>query len=109
MGRDTVRATAPHGNRQLWKEVSNNYRGLLPIEFIKNIFAEANVVETKIAIEGMSCQHCVMAVKKALGGIPGILENNVQVGSASVKYDESKVSKEDIETTIEKAGYMVKK
>ncbi len=73
------------------------------------MFAEANVVETKIAIEGMSCQHCVMAVKKALGGIPGILENNVQVGSASVKYDESKVSKEDIETTIEKAGYMVKK
>jgi len=43
------------------------------------------VVETKIAIEGMSCQHCVMAVKKALGGIPGILENNVQFGSASVK------------------------
>jgi copper chaperone CopZ len=31
-------------------------------------------METKIAIEGMSCQHCVMAVKKALGGLPGILE-----------------------------------
>lgn len=67
------------------------------------------MVETKIAIEGMSCQHCVMAVKKALGDVPGILENNVQVGSASVKYDESKVSKEDIEATIEKAGYTVKK
>jgi len=109
MGRDTVKVTAPIGNRLLRKEASNNYKGLFPIEFIKNIFAEANVTETKIAIEGMSCQHCVMAVKKALGGVPGILENNVQVGSASVKYDESKVSKEDIEAIIEGAGYTVKK
>jgi len=67
------------------------------------------VAEANIAIEGMSCQHCVMAVKKALGGVPGILESNVQVGSASVKYDDTKIKKEDIETKIEKAGYTVKK
>lgn len=67
------------------------------------------MAETNIAIEGMSCQHCVMAVKKALGGVPGILESNVQVGSASVKYDDTKIKKEDIETKIEKAGYTVKK
>ncbi len=67
------------------------------------------MAETRIAIEGMSCQHCEMAVKKALGGLPGILESAVQVGSASVKYDEAKINKEDIESTIEKAGYKVKK
>ena len=67
------------------------------------------MAETNIAIEGMSCQHCVMAVKKALGGVPGILESNVQVGSASVKYDDTKIKKEDIEAKIEKAGYTVKK
>jgi len=67
------------------------------------------VAEANIAIEGMSCQHCVMAVKKALGGVPGILESNVQVGSASVKYDDTKIKKEDIETKIKKAGYTVKK
>jgi copper chaperone CopZ len=50
-----------------------------------------------------------MAVKKALGGVPGILESDVQVGSASVRYDEAKVKKEDIESRIEKAGYKVKK
>jgi len=70
---------------------------------------EVTVAEANIAIEGMSCQHCVMAVKKALGGVPGILESNVQVGSASVKYDDTKIKKEDIETKIEKAGYTVKK
>ncbi|OPY84006.1 MAG: Copper chaperone CopZ [Syntrophorhabdus sp. PtaU1.Bin153] len=65
------------------------------------------MAETKIAIEGMSCQHCVMAIKKALGGVPGILETDVQIGSALVKFDDSKVKKEDIETKIEKAGYKV--
>ena len=67
------------------------------------------MAETKMEIEGMSCQHCVMAVKKALGGVPGILESNIQVGSAAVKYDESKIKKEDIEAKIENAGYKVKK
>jgi copper chaperone len=67
------------------------------------------MAETKIAIEGMSCQHCVMAVKKALGGVPGILENDVQIGSAAVKYDDSKVKKDEIETKIESAGFKVAK
>lgn len=67
------------------------------------------MAEAKIKIEGMSCQHCVMAVKKALGDVPGILESDVQIGSAVVKYDESKTKKEDIETKIEKAGYKVVK
>ncbi len=70
---------------------------------------EVGMAETRIEIEGMSCQHCVMAVKKALGGVPGILESDVQIGNASVKYDEAKIKKEDIETKIEKAGYTVKK
>jgi len=65
--------------------------------------------ETKIAIEGMSCQHCVMAVKKALGGVPGILGSEVQIGSAAVKYDEGKVKKEEIEHKVEAAGYKVTK
>ena len=70
---------------------------------------EVTMAETKLEIEGMSCQHCVMAVKKALGGVPGILESNIQVGSAAVKYDETKIKKEDIEAKIENAGYKVKK
>jgi copper chaperone CopZ len=65
------------------------------------------MAETKIAIEGMSCQHCVMAVKKALGGVPGILESDVNIGSAVVKYDDNKIKKEEIEKKIETAGYKV--
>ncbi len=65
------------------------------------------MAEMGVKIEGMSCQHCVMRVKKALDGIAGITESNVTVGSASIKYDESKVKMEDIYSAIEKAGYKV--
>ena len=63
------------------------------------------MAETVIKIEGMSCRHCVMRVKKALDGIAGITEANVTVGSADIKYDESKVKIEDVCSAIEKAGY----
>lgn len=63
--------------------------------------------ETVIKIEGMSCQHCVMRVRKALDGLAGIMESNVTIGSATVKYDESRIQKEDITSAIEKAGYKV--
>ncbi len=65
------------------------------------------MTETEIKIDGMSCQHCVMRVKKALDGISGITEANVTVGSASIKYDDSKVKMEDIYSAIVKAGYKV--
>ena len=65
------------------------------------------MAETSIKIEGMSCQHCVMAVKKAITGLKGIEEADVAIGSASVKFDESSVKKEEIEAAIEKSGFKV--
>lgn len=65
------------------------------------------MAEAKIGIEGMSCQHCVMAVRKALGSVPGILKSDVQIGSAVITYDENRIKKEEIEATIEAAGYPV--
>lgn len=63
--------------------------------------------ETTIKIEGMSCQHCVMRVKKAIDALSGVSHSDVQVGSASVVFDESKLKKEDIVAAIKKAGYKV--
>lgn len=64
-------------------------------------------METTIKIEGMSCQHCVARVKKALDGLNGVTASDVQIGSAGVKYDETKIKKEDLEAAIEKAGYKI--
>ncbi|MBI5213171.1 MAG: heavy-metal-associated domain-containing protein [Nitrospirae bacterium] len=65
------------------------------------------MTEATIKIDGMSCQHCVMRVKKAIDAVAGVSMSDVQVGSAAVKFDESKLKKEDITTAIEKAGYKV--
>jgi copper ion binding protein len=65
------------------------------------------MAETDVRISGMSCQHCVMAVKKALGELEGVSGAEVEIGSTKVKYDESKVSKEEIEKAIVKAGYKI--
>jgi copper ion binding protein len=64
--------------------------------------------EITINIDGMSCQHCVMRVKKALEGLAGISNLSVEVGSAKMSFDESKIRQADIENAIAKAGYKVK-
>jgi copper chaperone len=65
------------------------------------------MADATIKIEGMSCQHCVMSVKKALGSLKGIEQSDVSVGNAAVKYDDSKLKKEEIEVVIERAGFKV--
>lgn len=65
------------------------------------------MTEVKVKIEGMSCMHCVGRVKQALSGLTGVAEANIEIGSASVKFDETKLEKEEIETAIKKAGYKV--
>ena len=62
----------------------------------------------EIKIDGMSCNHCVMAVKKELSKV-GLDTFDVQIGSANVRYDESKVNTDQIEKAIEEAGYTVRK
>ncbi len=66
------------------------------------------MIETTIQVDGMSCQHCVMRVKKAVEGLSGIQKADVQVGRVTVTFDDSKIQKKDIEDAIVKAGYKIK-
>jgi copper ion binding protein len=61
-----------------------------------------------ISIDGMSCQHCVMRVKRAIEGLAGISDLSVEVGSARMTFDESKIQQTDIENAVTKAGYKIK-
>jgi copper chaperone CopZ len=58
-------------------------------------------------IEGMSCNHCVMAVKKELAKL-NVESAEVAVGSAKVRYDESKTNNAAIEKAITEAGFKVR-
>ncbi|MEW6509883.1 MAG: heavy-metal-associated domain-containing protein [Bacteroidota bacterium] len=59
----------------------------------------------ELRIEGMSCGHCVMSVKKELAKITGLQVEDVQIGKATVQYDESRISPQDLMRAVEAAGY----
>jgi copper chaperone len=58
-----------------------------------------------LTIEGMSCEHCVRAVKGRLAATPGIEVEDVQVGSARLRYDPQRTSPDAIEEAIADEGY----
>ncbi|MEE9911321.1 MAG: copper ion binding protein [Deltaproteobacteria bacterium] len=61
-----------------------------------------------IKIKGMSCQHCVMAVTKALGAIDGIKDVQVDLKTGTATYEETKpVDAKVVAAAIAKAGYDV--
>ena len=61
-----------------------------------------------IKIKGMSCQHCVMAVTKALSAIDGIKNVQVDLKSGQASYEETKpVDAKIVADAVKKAGYEV--
>ena len=63
-------------------------------------------MQKEFKIEGMSCQHCVMAVQKGLSKL-NLKKNEVNIGSAKVEFDENQIKDEMIIKAIEDAGYKV--
>ena len=61
--------------------------------------------QLKLEVAGMSCSHCVQAVKDALDAIPGVKVETVQVGSATVSFDENAASVGDLVDAVYNAGY----
>ncbi len=61
-----------------------------------------------VKIKGMSCQHCVMAVTKALEAIEGIKNVSVDLNTGKATYEEIKpLDAAVIALAIKKAGYDV--
>jgi copper chaperone len=63
-----------------------------------------------INVEGMSCNHCVEAVKNAVGILNGVESVSVDLPNkkVTVEFDSERVSIETIKDTIEDQGYDVK-
>lgn len=60
-------------------------------------------------VEGMSCMHCVNAVKQSVGSLPGVtrVEPDLAGKKVLVEFEDDKVKLEDIKEKIEDAGYEV--
>jgi copper chaperone len=58
-----------------------------------------------MTIEGMTCEHCVRAVRGRLEKTPGVKVDDVQIGSAVIEYNPATTNGDDIEEAIADEGY----
>ena len=58
-----------------------------------------------LTIEGMTCEHCVRAVRGALEGLPGTEVQSVEIGAAKVRVDPQRVDDEALVDAIADEGY----
>jgi len=68
-----------------------------------------NIEELTLTAPDISCDHCVATIQKAIGGIAGVggVEADVAAKQVTVRYDSSRVSREEIETAMGDVGYPV--
>lgn len=61
----------------------------------------------KIAIEGMSCGHCVARVEKALKSVTGVTAVEVSLAGKSASVTGEGLAEEALRAAVEDAGYEV--
>lgn len=63
--------------------------------------------EDTLKIDGMHCGHCSSIVRKSLEMVEGVESAEVEIGSARVRYDGEKATREDLEEAVKRFGYKV--
>ena len=61
---------------------------------------------TTVKIKGMSCQHCVASTTKALEGLAGVSNIQVDLDKGEARY-EGEVDTQTVKEAIEKIGFEV--
>ena len=71
----------------------------------------ATTQETVLSVPDVDCEHCVKTINGALGALPGVETVNTDIPTKTValRYDPAQVSMEQIEATLDDAGYTVAK
>jgi copper chaperone len=67
------------------------------------------MIDVTFSVPEMSCGHCKAAVESELNGRFGVESSkaDLEKGTVAVRYDEGKVSTEQLIEAIEEAGYTV--
>ncbi|MDY0257982.1 MULTISPECIES: copper ion binding protein [Gudongella] len=64
-------------------------------------------MEKILKVEGMSCNHCVMAVKRALTGLDGVGTVEVDLENGKVTVVGEELKDDAMKEAIDDAGYEV--
>ncbi|HEY1646775.1 MAG TPA: heavy metal-associated domain-containing protein [Terracidiphilus sp.] len=59
----------------------------------------------QMSIEGMHCDGCVRRVTNALSAVDGVRVDSVEVGSATVATDPTRVSPEQVAAAVDRIGF----
>ncbi len=67
------------------------------------------MTDATLHVEGMSCGHCKAAVEGELGKLAGVeySDADFERGIVRVRYDEGRVTAQELEAAVEEAGYTV--
>ncbi len=67
------------------------------------------MTRTALRVDGMSCEHCVKAIKTAVGALPGVgsVSVDLKAKAVAVEYDPSQSPLDRIKAEIEDQGYSV--
>ncbi len=70
---------------------------------------QSNVKEIRVTIEGMTCSGCEAHIENEVNKLDGILkvDADYEAANTTVKYDETKVDLQKIETAILSTGYKI--
>lgn len=58
-----------------------------------------------LKIQGMSCNHCVMALKKELEKVGGLNVHSVEIGEAKVSWEGEQIDESVLGAAIDEAGF----
>lgn len=82
------------------------FRKYIYFKFIKKEKSMSNSEGLKFQIEGMTCNHCVMNVKKAITGTAGVTEAEVSL-TDNAAYVKGSFNYDDVKNAVEAVGYKV--
>ncbi|MCO5382843.1 MAG: cation transporter [Methanosarcina barkeri] len=65
------------------------------------------ITQETIKVEGMSCGHCEMRVKKAVEAVEGVrkAEVNLQNKQLTVEFEEGKTNLKKVKAAVREVGY----
>jgi copper chaperone len=58
-----------------------------------------------VEVKGMSCNHCVMSVKKALSGVPGVKNVEVSLEKGLATFEAANLDAEAVRQAVAGIGF----
>lgn len=64
------------------------------------------MAKATFAVSGMSCAHCAASVREEVGGLPGVVTVEVDLGQGSVRVaSDELLDVEQVASAVKTAGY----